>query len=392
MSKKILSAFFLLLLCVGLYAVPDYYAEDVYITTGVDSGLGGPYPTDNEGLESIFANPAGFKSAEEDLVISDFTLQLKGPIFDITNLVVSTLVGGGDMTSILSSPSTLAILSDLYAGFTMTGPIYFGYVGDGFGFGLFNSTDFLMQTSGPISLAITLEEQLLLAGGYSFRIPLSTDEEHALDIGVMLKGGVIGNVAIEKSFLELPTLFENIGIDLIMDEPFDLSTFIGVDAGIQYLWEGLGSVGISVQDCFSPTVRYSYETGLTGFMESTEPTTTSNGLIPLKVNAGFELNPQIALIQQWITNFRFMAAYDDIFDFLLYPTESEHWLLHIKTGLELTMLEILDLRVGLADGLLNAGFGLDLQIFELNAAMFGTEQASQPGTRPVYNLVIGFKF
>ena len=87
-----------------------------------------------------------------------------------------------------------------------------------------------------------------------------------------------------------------------------------------------------------------------------------------------------------------MVAYDDILDFWLYPSEAEHWLLHMKTGIEITMLEILDVRVGLADGLLNAGFGLDLQIFELNAAMFGTELSSQPGTKPVYNLAVGFKF
>ena len=392
MSKKIISVLIILLLGVSLYAAPDYYAEDIYVVTGVDSGLGGPYPTDNEGLEAIFANPAAFRSAEEDLVFSDLTLQLKGPIFDIATLVIGALSSDNpDLTTLLTSSSVQEILSGLYAGFTLTGPIYFGYVGEGFGFGLFNSTDFLLEGTGPLSLGIGVSEDVLLAGGYSFRIPLTEDEKHAIDLGFMLKGGVEGSLTIERSFLELPTMFTGFTPEMFLDEPFEFSAMIGLDAGFMYTWDGIGSVGLSFQDCFSPTLRYTFSTGLNGFMAAAEPT-SENGLIPFKLNGGFEINPKIPEIEQYVTNIRFMAAYDDILDFWLYPTEVESWMLHLKTGLEITMLEILDIRVGLAEGLLNAGFGLDLQFFHLDAAMFGTERTSQPGTSPVYNLVIAFKF
>lgn len=394
MYKKIASCFFLILVvftAVYSQTVPDYYADDIYFITGVDSGLGGPYPTDNSGLESLFANPAAFKSAEEQLSIANSTIQLKGPIFDIATLVIGSLSGGGDFASILSSPSTQSILSSLYSGFTLTGPLYFGYIGDGFGFGLFNSTDFLLQGTGALSLSMELSEQVVLAGGYAFRIPLTPDEAHAIDLGVMLKGGVGGDIIIAKSFLELPAMLASIGPDLILGEPFDFSTIIGIDAGVLYRWEDFLSAGISLQDVFSPTVKYTYSSGLTGFLSSETPVVTT-GVIPFKLNAGAEISPKIPFLEQWVTNLRFALAYDDILDFLLYPTEAVNPLLHVKMGLEITMLEILDIRVGLAEGLLNAGFGLDLQIFTLNAAMFGSELSSQPGTNPVYNLVVGFSF
>ncbi len=392
MPKKIILVILMIFaVSAAVFCAPDYYEDDIYFFTGVDSGLGGPYPTDNSSLESIFANPAAFKSTPEELVFSDLTLLLKGPIFDITTLVINSVSGGGDITSILSSPSTQSLLSSMYAGFTLTGPLFFGYVGNGIGFGLFNSTDFLLQGTGPISLSMGLSEDVLLAGGYSFRIPLSKDEKHALDIGILLKGGVQGSMVIEKSYLELISLFSSLSPDIIMSEPFEFSTIIGVDAGMQYIWNGVLSAGISFQDCFSPAVKYTYDTGLTGFMEAAEPS-VENGLIPFKMNAGLEISPDIPAIQEWISDFRFMLAYDDILDFVLYPTEAENWLLHLKTGLEITMLEILDIRVGLAEGLLNAGFGLDLQIFEVNAAMFGTERTSQPNTKADFNLVLGFKF
>lgn len=394
MFKKISSCLLLILiLCTSVFAQtePDYYADDVYFVTGVDAGLGGPYPTDNSGIESIFSNPASFQSAEEEFSISNLTLQLQGPVFDIATLVLSSISSGGDFTTILSSPSTQAILSDLYAGFTLTGPIYFGYVGDGFGFGLFNSTDFLIQSTGALSLSMEVSEEVYLAGGYAFNIPLSSDKTHSLDIGVMLKGGVEGDLVIEKSYLELPSMLENLGVDLLLSEPFDFSTVIGIDAGILYTWDGLISAGIACQDIFSPSVTYTYSSGLNGFLAADTPVVT-NGIIPFKLNAGVEFNPSIPVIEQWVTDLRIMAAYDDILDFWLYPSEATNPLLHIKTGLEITMLEVFDIRVGLSEGLLNAGFGLDLQIFTLNAAMFGSELSSQPGTNPVYNLVVGFSF
>ncbi len=391
LKKIIMFISFFVLASIGAVFAADYYAEDIYIPSGIDSGLGGPYPTDNGGLETIFANPAGFQSADSGFTFADLTIQLKGPVFDIASLVIGIVTGEGDASTILSSPSTQELLDNLYAGFTIGGPIYFGYVGDGFGFGLFNSTDFLVRDRGPLTISISLEEQILLAGGYSFRIPLTEDEEHSIDLGLMLKGGVNGMIEVKKSLFELPGVITNFSPDLFYTEPFEFTAQIGLDAGFLYTWDGMLSAGISFQDCYSPTLKHVYQGGLNSFLEA-GPKTEYKGIIPFKMNAGIELNPSIPIIERWISNFRFMLAYDDILDFWLYPSEADNWLLHTKVGLEITMLEIFDIRVGLSGGLLNAGLGLDLQVFKLNAAMFGEEMASQPGTNPVYNLVIAFTF
>jgi hypothetical protein len=87
-----------------------------------------------------------------------------------------------------------------------------------------------------------------------------------------------------------------------------------------------------------------------------------------------------------------MLDYDDIFDFLLHPNSSRHPILHIGAGIEVELLEILSIRMGMYEGLFTAGVGLDLKIFTLNAAMFGTELSSEPGMRPVYNILIGLEF
>ncbi|MDC7225549.1 MAG: hypothetical protein PQJ61_02165 [Spirochaetales bacterium] len=389
MHRKLIVLLIMILIGFSAFAEADYYAEGIYVGTAVDYGLGGPYPTDNDGLETIFANPAGFRTAEEDFTFSNLTFHMMGPVFDIAEIVTTAMSGEGEFTDILLDSTVQEMLSNIYTGIKITGPVNFGYIGEGFGFGLFNTTDVLIEGTGPLSLAVGVSEDLLLAGGYSFRIPLTRDEKHAIDIGFMLKGGVEGDLTIEKSFLELAGT--EFGLELLTDSPLDVTALIGVDAGIQYYWDGIGSIGIAALDIYTPTMKNTYENGITGFMASEEPA-TEIGLVPMNLNAGFEFNPDFDFLEKFLTDFRLMAAYDDILDFWLYPSEAEHWMLHLKAGTELTLLEILDIRVGVADGLLNAGVGLDLKIFKINAAMFGTERASQPDTSPVYNLALGFNF
>jgi hypothetical protein len=87
-----------------------------------------------------------------------------------------------------------------------------------------------------------------------------------------------------------------------------------------------------------------------------------------------------------------MLDYTDILDFWLYPKLATNPVLHVGIGTEVTMMQILDVRLGFAQGLPSAGLGLDLHVFTLNAAMFGTERSTEPGLSPVYNLQLGFEF
>jgi hypothetical protein len=94
----------------------------------------------------------------------------------------------------------------------------------------------------------------------------------------------------------------------------------------------------------------------------------------------------------FISEAKFFLDYSDVFDFWIYPEMATNPILHVGVGTELTMMSILDVRLGFANGLPAAGMGLDLHYFTLNAAMFGTERSTEPGLSPVYNLQLGFQF
>ena len=69
-----------------------------------------------------------------------------------------------------------------------------------------------------------------------------------------------------------------------------------------------------------------------------------------------------------------------------------HPLLNIGLGVEVTVLNALTLRAGIADALPALGFGLDLSFMTLDFAVYGRELGLDPGMQPVYAMSLGLLF
>ncbi|MBN2050229.1 MAG: hypothetical protein JW760_07265 [Spirochaetales bacterium] len=385
---RIVPVVFLLFITLALLPAQTSIDEGIVVPDAGISALGGYHTTRTEGVSTLFTNPAGFNTVTPHLAFSDLTLHLKGPVFDITNLVVSSLSGGA-MGDLLTDEATLNLLRGIYAGLDLSGPVSFAYVGDGLGFGIFNVTDVLFQGIGPMTLQAKIIEQVILCGGYSFRIPLGSSS-HNLDLGMLLKGTLRGESVITKSLLELTTLFSSLGADTILNEPFDFISAIGIDAGVLYSYKDVLSFGFVCDDLFTPILTNSYDS-LQAFIDSAEVSPVQ-GRVPLKLNAGLGWTPRLGTLGRYISDLSLMLDYYDILDFLVAPSSAVNPLLHIGFGVELRLLDILSLRGGFNQGLFSAGLGLDLTHFTIDAAMFGAELGTEPGLQPVYNLIIGIHF
>jgi len=377
-----------------LFMLPVVLPAQVSINDGMNvpnariQALGGYHSAMSDGISVLFTNPAGFNSVEPQMSFSELTLHLKGPVFDITNLVVESL-GGGGMDDLLTSDTTLNLLKGIYAGLDLLGPVSFAYVGDGLGFGIFNVSDILFEGTGPMTIQAKIIEQVQLCGGYSFRIPFE-NTAHTLDIGMLLKGTIRGESVITKSLLELTTLFESIGADTILGEPFNFISAIGFDLGVLYSYRDVLAVGITCDDLFTPTLTSSYDS-MQDFIDSVSVTGTQ-GSVPLHLNCGLKWTPRLGILDRYISDFALLLDYYDILDFVVTPTTATNPLLHIGFGMEVKLLEILSLQGGFNEGLFAAGLGLDLTYFSINASMFGTEIGSEPGLQSVYNLILGISF
>jgi hypothetical protein len=348
------------------------------------AALGGYHTAFTEDYMTLFTNPAGTRSVPFDFLASEISIRLKGPIFDITNAMVR-ISGGADP---LNDPALNAMLTNLNTGLNLTGPVSLAFVSNGLGLGLFNWDEIELRTLG-MNISTLYRDNLVLAGGYSFRLPLPPDAGN-LDMGFQLKGLARGTASGTHLLLSfLADLFAN-PQSFILNDPFMLSLGGGLDAGIMYSVGGVFTIGVTGRDLFSATYQMKYPS-LNGFFAGTAPV-TGMGLVPTDLSAGIKVTPPLGIIGRVINKIDIYLDYLDILDFVTHPSTSRNWLLHLDSGMEISLLEILHLRAGFGQGLFSGGLGLDLTFLKLSAAMYGTEESRFPSLNPVYNVLVSFEF
>lgn len=354
----------------------DLYETPVSIISPTNSALGGTHVTMNNGFSGLMNNPAGFYSAEPEFSIAEVTMGLKGPVFDIANLVIE-----GDLAEIPS------LLQGLYVGMDLLGPISFGYVGEGLGFGIYSNSYSTLAKKDALTLEANVGSEIILTGGYAMRIPLPLSEIHLLDAGMLLKGTFKGELSFDESALNIM----NIGLDSLTAEPFHFITGIGVDIGFRYSYLNRLTVGLVGRDLYSPTLHNVYA-NVDDFTSGGNPTEELNGIVPFSLDLGIMYSPDFESKNLFISDIKVYLDYRNALGLWLYPELAINPILNIGFGTEVSMLSILDVRAGFSQGLLSAGLGLDLYYFKMNLAMFGTELSTEPGLHPVYNIQLGFEF
>ena len=377
-NKKYISLLLIIHFSLFIFSLSaaDLYERPITIISPISSALGGPHVTMNDGFSSLMNNPAGFYSSESEFSIAEITMGLKGPVFDIANLIISE-----DMAEIP------AMLQGIYAGMDLLGPVSFGYVGEGLGFGIYSNSYSTISSSGPLTVKADIGSEIILTGGYAMRLPFPLPETHLVDAGMLLKGTFRGELSFEESALNIMS----IGMDTLTSEPFSFITGIGVDLGLRYSYLNRITLGLVGRDVYSPTLHNVYA-NIEDFTSGAEPSQTLKGIVPFALDLGVMYSPDFESKNLFISDIKIYIDYYDIFDFWLYPELAVNPILHIGIGTEISMLSILDVRAGFNQGLFSAGLGLDLYYFKMNLAMFGTELSTEPGLQPVYNMQIGFEF
>ena len=366
------------------------YSFDVNTESSVEifsarmAALGGYHAALADDVSVLFSNPAGYRISEPELSVSELTLNLTGPIFDMANLFME----GGDL---LNNPDTYDIFDSLYSGIGLVGPIAVAFVGDGVGFGIYNQTSTIISSPTTTEFEATVQEDFILTGGYSFRVPAFEGTLHTLDLGVSMKGFLRGEGGFTYSLLLINDFMDSLGPDLLLDEPYANISGIGFDLGLLYSYGDALALGLVGQDVFSPTLRTSYSS-LQDYLDGNDATDKENGILPFQLHAGLRYSPPLGSLSQYFRSVDLYFDYRDMLDFLLYPELASNPVLHLSFGLELQMLEILSLRTGLYQGLLAAGLGVDLKFATMNIAMYGTEQSIEPGIQSVYNVILGLEF
>ncbi|MGM0673627.1 MAG: hypothetical protein ACQETQ_02905 [Spirochaetota bacterium] len=384
----------IVLLLTGLpsaFGEPRLLPEDVALIPSPRlSSMGGTHAALSDDISTFFSNPAGFRSAEPTFQAAELGIRLSGPAFTLANLVAQG--SQEDIEDVLTSPDVADLFSSLYTDMTLVGPISYGFVGDGLGFIVSNNNGLSVESRGSSTLGVDVYQRLVLAGGFGLNIPFERGEESGLDIGLLLKGFFTGRSGLTTGVLELPDTLSSFGPGTVMDEPFDLTTGMGLDLGVSYTPVQPLTLGLTAQNLLAPAIVNEY-TSLQAFLDDESPTDRVRARIPQNVSFGMMYRPELGpVISRHIDDLKLLFDYRDIFDFWIAPRQAENIVLKFSVGTEITLLRVLDLRAGLAQGLPAAGLGLDFQFMEFDVAMYGSELSTEPGFRSVYNVALGFRF
>jgi hypothetical protein len=352
--------------------------------------LGGSHVAVADDVSTLLVNPAGFQAAGPQFTFAELTANLTGPIFSITDLVIR-IVNGASPTTLLLDPAVQGLLTSLYTSMTLNGPLAFGYVGDGLGFGFFNSTGVTFSTVGTVpTITAGFGEDLQFVAGYAFRIPLPAVMKSTLDFGLSIRALANGSVELKESIVSFFTFLSAPNPGILMNQPFDLDVGFGVDAGVRYSWNDLISAGIVCRNLYAPVMRNGYTT-LTAFTAGGTPE-VSYGTMPLDLSAGLLVTPWLGVLEDYISGLRIMLDYRDILDFLTHAATATNPVLHVGLGIEAALLKVLSIRGGFGQGYFSAGLGIDLTAFKFNVTMYGSELSGEPGLRPAYNLLASLEF
>lgn len=333
---------------------------------------------DDYGL--LFANPAALASARPQLFLTQVGAQATGPLFDIAQ----AFLGGGSM---LESFTSVLRANDfrLFAAADLAGPLSFGYVGSGLGFGLFNRSHALIDAAGISSVGLRAEEEILLVGGYAYGLDIG--KRHRLEAGILAKGFARGGITSTMDALSLMNVVSDpLGL------PFQLTTGIGVDIGIRWAWDIGLAAGLSCRDLYSPALVSSYSS-LRQFLDDpgNDPGKSSSpATLPRDLSLGIGYTMPRGGLWGLVDGLVLALDYRRILD--LFSPFPRNAILNLGLGMEARMLDIVVLRGGISEGYLNAGISLDLTIARLNLAFHGSELGQEPGARPAFNLGTSIEF
>lgn len=356
---------------------------------------GGSFTAVASGFNSLMTNPAGFAMSKTYKYIESengdgervVEKKEKGEVTILGVLpyamvnpftLQADLEAGGEFSedaiidAVLNQSSTNGIGAGAQVGF--------GYVGYGFGFGLVNTVDMMFpQTDNILGINGDVTITSAFVGGYAHKFHLG-----ALNLAV---GADIRPMwRVKARDISINTVLgllsgDSEGVDLASIDA--LTGFaIGFDAGaIAEL--GMFSFGVSFRDIGH--TRYLYnQTNLEDLMADPMSGAEYGGLeyiTPMTMRIGAAIHPDLGRLSKLIdpkAHVEYvipMVNPDDIADY-----EAQSFWVNLHAGAEVRLLSFLSLRGGYSSGYLSAGFGLDLFIAELNAALYSIETGTRSGS------------
>jgi len=350
------------------------YTPVTWISPRMDA-LGGGHAASGGRFSERFYNPAFLAWGDSAVQYMDLTAALSGQIPEIIDALK-----GENYTGMVP------VDEGTYVKLSLIGPLNTGLIRDRFGFRVYNSLDaYTFIPNITVESDLGFRDDLVMQAGYGIPLPLPARWNGRAALGVQFKSFISWRYLYEKDILGLAYSLTDPSV--LLNKPFTVKSGAGLDLGLAYQWPGAWSAGLTLHDVFTPYADLQYGS-MDDYGAGRGYDSVEFALMPVVVSTGVKWQPRWDY-PAWIGPWSVMMDYNDIFDFLY--DHRENPLLKIGVGTELSFFKILDFRMGLKDGLLSTGLGVNFRWFKAGISLYGEELSSEPGVFSIYNIKLNIE-
>jgi hypothetical protein len=372
-------------LCFVLWRLSALFAEDAAMPrftmpTARSNGMGGDHVAYTDNVFSLLVNPAAIMRTRQNSVFTlaptllspGKTFGLIDPIVQMASGDIGALANAGDLLKGGKIPLGLELREF---------PLSIAHVSDGFGFGVW---DRVFANPNIIGTTIKLDmfADVIVPFGAAFKI-LDTGE-HAVDFGLTVKPFVRVKLSEQMSLMDVMG-----GNDLLDGVSAPVIVGAGFDMGFMYRWDIGLSAGLVFDDIVTRGVAVADLVG----------SDDSGYVVPFSMNLGVAYDIKIgrfwAGAPTFLANTGVTVAFDwrDMTNaFQQRDYTRRNAALDIGIGLQISMLDMIYVRLGMNEMLPAVGLGLKFGLFELDFAYYGKELGLEPGQLSVPAIDLSFAF
>lgn len=335
--------------------------------------MGNAFYAISDDQHALFANPAGllhnpkFNQSKDSGIFTllETGIKINQDLQDLSNFYSDNKDDLDDPAQLDSA--TLNQILGVKAGLGAQGPLYLGYVGQGWGVALVDNLNInaILGREAPLPLLhVQGQGHISLVGGYAYPVSLARKDD--LWLGVGLKVFYRGDINHEVSLFDLEELSD-------IQNEFVINNGIGLDLGLIHRVSERIDLGISVRDFPTFVTRPVFGNFGVGSEQK------SLKYIKPNLVTGIAWRPDINFIHAYIPEW-FMESLILSFDYSNYFDDGYTFFTRVHAGLEIaSIFNHLFIRAGINQGYFTFGFGIDLVIFQIDYVRFRRELGAYAG-------------
>ncbi|HWR12436.1 MAG TPA: hypothetical protein VN445_11475 [Rectinemataceae bacterium] len=367
--------YLVLLLALGGMVFGQTATSSVSPKTAKAMGMGGTFRVFSTGYDTFFGNPAGFAAKDGSLTIADLaTWAYFKPTQD--NIDKAMAIADGTATE----SETASYVGDwvINNGLGVGAALGLGWAGKGFGLGATLVTDEVASGTSLLSSVMTSRTQATAIAGVAFPVTLGPI---SIRLGADARAYyLLDSYSSDTSEYNWP--FANIVAETMSGsgDPMTAIRDLDIVGGYGFAFDAGATIG------FGPLMIGAMirDYGLEFYRGATKVGTIMDTMtLPTDGTDAYILMPEVSVgagLQFNLGKVLAPSFYIETEDPLAIVDEGMNGMWNkLHAGAEVKLLNFLALRAGLNKGWVSLGAGVDLLIFEVDAALFTEEMGDVPG-------------